>query len=81
MLRFLIRRILAMIPVLFALSVVTFAIIKAPAGDYGDYIRAQLMNQGGASFEKAEEEANVYRRQHDFWIPCRCNIWTGSAAS
>jgi peptide/nickel transport system permease protein len=64
MIRFIIRRILAMIPVLFALSVVTFAIIKAPPGDYGDYIRAQLMNQGGASYEKAEEEANVYRRQH-----------------
>src|SRR5580704_17733357 len=58
-----------MIPVLLALSVLTFAIIKAPPGDYGDYIRAQLMNQGGASFEKAEAEANVYRRQHGLLDP------------
>ena len=28
------------IPVLFVLSMVTFAIIQAPPGDYGDYIRA-----------------------------------------
>jgi peptide/nickel transport system permease protein len=68
-LRFLSRRILSTIPVLLALSLLTFAIIKAPPGDYGDYIRAQLMNQGGASFEKAEAEANVYRRQHGLLDP------------
>ena len=68
-----------MIPVLFVLSLVTFVIIKAPPGDYGDYIRAQLMNQGGASFEKAEAEANVYRRQHGLLdpVPIQSLHWVG----
>lgn len=60
-LRFLIVRILSAIPVLFLLSVVTFAIIQAPPGDYGDYIRSMLMNQGGATAEQAEIQAEAYR--------------------
>ena len=36
MLRFLVVRILGAIPILFLLSIVTFAIIQAPPGDYGD---------------------------------------------
>lgn len=64
MLRFLLTRIGSAIPVLFILSVVTFAIIQAPPGDYADYIRSQLMNQGGASFEQAEAQAQAYRIEH-----------------
>lgn len=64
MLRFLTMRILAAIPVLFILSVVTFAIIQAPPGDYADFIRAQLMNQGGASAVVAEAQAEAYRQAH-----------------
>ena len=64
MLRFLIMRILAAVPILLVLSVVTFAIIHAPPGDYGDYIRAQLMNQGGASYDVAEAQAQAYRVEH-----------------
>ncbi len=59
MLRFLTIRIGSAIPVLLILSVVTFAIIQAPPGDYADYIRSQLMNQGGASFEQAEAKAQA----------------------
>ena len=51
LLRFLVMRILAALPVLLVLSVVTFAIIQAPPGDYGDYIRSMLINQGGATME------------------------------
>lgn len=61
MLRFLSMRILGAIPLLILLSVVTFAIIQAPPGDYGDYIRAMAVNQGGATFEQAEIQANLYR--------------------
>ena len=61
MLRFLTMRILGAIPLLFLLSVVTFAIIQAPPGDYGDYIRAMAVNQGGATFEQAEIQAQRYR--------------------
>jgi peptide/nickel transport system permease protein len=60
-LRFLIMRLLAAVPVLLILSVVTFAIIQAPPGDYGDYIRSMLINQGGATAEEAEIQAEAYR--------------------
>ncbi|MDB5536661.1 MAG: transporter permease [Devosia sp.] len=62
MLRFLAIRILSAIPLLLLLSVVTFAIIQAPPGDYGDYIRSMLVNQGGASPEQAEIQAEAYRQ-------------------
>ena len=64
MLRFLTMRVLGAIPLLFLLSLVTFAIIQAPPGDYGDYIRAMAVNQGGATFEQAEIQANLYRQAH-----------------
>lgn len=60
-LRFLLMRVLAALPVLAVLSVVTFAIIQAPPGDYGDYIRSMLINQGGATAEQAEMQAEAYR--------------------
>jgi peptide/nickel transport system permease protein len=69
MLRFLIVRLLQAIPILLVLSMVTFAIIKAPPGDYGDYIRAQQMNQGGASYDEAEAQANAYRKEHGLTDP------------
>ncbi len=61
MFRFLAMRILGAIPLLLILSVVTFAIIQAPPGDYGDYIRSMAMNQGGATAEQAEAQAAMYR--------------------
>jgi peptide/nickel transport system permease protein len=64
LLRFLVMRILAALPILLLLSVVTFAIIQAPPGDYGDYIRSMLINQGGATSEEAEIQAEAYREQN-----------------
>ena len=64
LLRFLVMRILAAVPILLVLSVVTFAIIQAPPGDYGDYIRSMLINQGGATMEEAEKQAEIYREQN-----------------
>ncbi|OEO30877.1 ABC transporter permease [Devosia insulae DS-56] len=64
MLRFLVTRVLAALPVLLILSVVTFGIIQAPPGDYGDYIRSMLINQGGATMEEAEKQADIYREQN-----------------
>ena len=61
MLRFVTFRVLGAIPLLFLLSIVTFAIIQAPPGDYGDTIRSNLMNQGGATAEVAERQAEIYR--------------------
>src|SRR5690606_3908362 len=64
MIRFLVFRVLGAIPLLFLLSVVTFAIIQAPPGDYGDTIRSMLINQGGAAPDVAEAQAEIYRRTH-----------------
>ncbi|MDD1498132.1 ABC transporter permease [Agrobacterium sp. CNPSo 3708] len=64
MLRFLVTRLLSAIPLLLILSIVTFAIIQAPPGNYADYIRSQLMNLGGASFEQANAQAKAYAVAH-----------------
>jgi peptide/nickel transport system permease protein len=77
MFRFLLIRIASAIPVLFILSVVTFAIIQAPPGDYSDFIRSQLINQGGASFEEADAQAKAYAVAHglDKPIPVQYVNW------
>ena len=64
MLRFLVVRILGAIPILFLLSIVTFAIIQAPPGDYGDYIRTMAVNRTGATAEQAQLQADAYRLAH-----------------
>ena len=69
MARFLITRILAAIPILLLLSVVTFVIIKAQPGDYADYLKAMLMSQGGATEAQAEIQAQAYRVAHGLNLP------------
>lgn len=64
MFRFIAMRVMGAIPLLFLLSVVTFAIIQAPPGDYGEYIRSMLINQGGVPAEQAEIQAEAYREAH-----------------
>jgi len=64
MLRFLVTRVLSALPILLVLSVVTFMIIQAPPGDYADYIRSMLINQGGATPQQAEIQAEAYRVAH-----------------
>jgi peptide/nickel transport system permease protein len=46
MVQFLIRRFLLLIPTLFAVSIVTFAIIQLPAGDYVTAYTANLATSG-----------------------------------
>ena len=48
MTRFVIRRLLLLIPFMFAISVVSFAIIQLPPGDYVDTYVRNLEMQGGA---------------------------------
>ena len=69
MARFLLSRILSAVPILLLLSVVTFAIIKAPPGDYADYIKSMLMSQGGATEAQAEIQAQAYRVAHGLNLP------------
>jgi peptide/nickel transport system permease protein len=59
MLRFLTYRVLAAVPVLFVMSVVTFGIIHATPGDYADYVATMLRTQGHASNEVAAAAANA----------------------
>jgi peptide/nickel transport system permease protein len=61
---FLLRRILAALPIVLLLSMVTFLIIKAPPGDYADGLRTMLINQGGASAAEADAQAELYREQN-----------------
>ncbi|QQA42793.1 ABC transporter permease [Pelagovum pacificum] len=61
MLRFLVIRLLQAIPVLIVMSIITFIIINAPPGDYGDYIRTMMITQGNASIAVANEAAERYR--------------------
>ena len=64
MLRFLGIRLMQAIPVLFAMSVITFTIINAPPGDYGDYIRTNMITQGNATIAAAEAAAEKYREEN-----------------
>jgi peptide/nickel transport system permease protein len=69
MFRFLATRILAAIPVLLVLSVVTFGIIKAQPGDYGDYLKSMLMSQGNVPDADAQKQADAYRAAHGLNAP------------
>ena len=60
MFRFLTIRILSAIPVLFVMSVVTYAIIQAPPGDYADHVEGMLL-YNNASQEVARAAAEQFR--------------------
>jgi peptide/nickel transport system permease protein len=62
-------RILAAIPLLLVLSIVTFGIIKAQPGDYGDYLKSMLMSQGHVSDVDAQMQADAYRAAHGLNAP------------
>ena len=64
MLRFLGIRLLQAIPVLLIMSMITFAIIQAPPGDYADFIRSNMITQGNASTAAADAAAEQYREQN-----------------
>ncbi|MEO8241802.1 MAG: ABC transporter permease [bacterium] len=64
MLRFLGIRLLQAIPVLIVMSIITFIIIQAPPGDYGDFIRTNMITQGNATPEAATRAAEQYRESH-----------------
>ena len=58
---YILRRLLYMIPVLFAVSVLAFVIIQLPPGDYLDAYIAQLKLQGSPA---TEDEIATLRRQY-----------------
>ncbi|GHC47194.1 ABC transporter permease [Neogemmobacter tilapiae] len=64
MLRYLLVRLGQAIPVLVVMSIITFAIIQAPPGDYGDFIRTNMITQGNATPEAASAAADAYRERN-----------------
>lgn len=64
MARFIVIRLLQAVPVLLVMSFITFLIIQAPPGDYADFIRTNMIVQGGASPEAATAAAEDYRIRH-----------------
>lgn len=63
MLRFLAQRIFAAVVTLFLLSIVTFAIIHARPGDYGDFVYSMLVARGTSTVE-ATRVADAAREQY-----------------
>jgi peptide/nickel transport system permease protein len=61
MLRYIGRRIVAMIPTLFAIIVIGFFIIELPPGDYLTFYIMQLQAQG---YEGAHKEAELLRKRY-----------------
>jgi peptide/nickel transport system permease protein len=78
MLRFLAHRIATALVVLFCLSVVTFAIIHARPGDYGDFVYSMLTSRGMSSVE-AERAAAAAREQYGLNdpVPIQFVKWIG----
>ena len=64
MLRFLAYRLLAAVPVLFVMTVITFVIIHSTPGDYADYVASMLKTQGHASNAIADAAAAQFRIDH-----------------
>lgn len=62
MIGFILRRVLATIPLLIGISMVSFLIIQLPPGDFATAYQNQLISQGGMSAEEAERAADQYRR-------------------
>ena len=79
MLRFLGFRVLQAIPVLFVMSLITFVIIQAPPGDYGDFIKSNAISQGGATSAAAQAMADAYREQNGLNdpLPIQYLRWIG----
>jgi len=78
MLGYIARRLITLIPTLFAISVITFAVIELPPGDYLTTYVAQLASQGGETVESSQLEA--LRAQYGLGEPVyvRYAKWMGN---
>jgi peptide/nickel transport system permease protein len=50
--------------VLFGISLVSFAVIQLPPGDFGTLYKNRLINQGGRQVDEAEAAAEVFRERY-----------------
>lgn len=61
MVSYILRRLLASIPLLIGISIVSFVIIQLPPGDFATAYERSLMTQGSMSRQEAEAAADQYR--------------------
>lgn len=62
MIAYILRRFLISIPLLIGISMVSFAIIQLPPGDFATAYQTFLINQANMPVEEAEKAANEYRK-------------------
>ncbi len=64
MLNYILRRLVYALITLTAISMISFAIIQLPPGDFVDVYKQQLINQGGMQADEAEQRAQVVRERY-----------------
>jgi len=64
MINYILRRILFAALVLLGTSLVSFAVIQLPPGDFATAYRMRLINQAGMGIAEAEAAADVYRERY-----------------
>ena len=64
MINYILRRILFATVVLLGTSMVAFAVIQLPPGDFATQYRMRLINQSGMGVAEAEAAAEVYRERY-----------------
>ncbi len=62
MIDYIIRRLLAIIPVLIAISIISFIVIQLPPGDYMTAVKGQMQSLGGLTEDEAEKVAQELRK-------------------
>jgi len=77
MMRFILRRILASIPLLIAISIICFVVLQLPPGDFADNYKDNLMQRAGMSEVDAERLAQELRVQYglDRSMPVQYAQW------
>ena len=64
MINYILRRLLFAVLVLLGTSLVAFAVIQLPPGDFATAYRMRLINQSGMGIAEAEAAAEIYRERY-----------------
>jgi peptide/nickel transport system permease protein len=77
---FIIKRLLAAIPLLLILSMISFFLIQVPPGDYADRVKSQAITMSGMSEQDAQQMADKYREDHGMnaSLPVQYVRWIGN---
>lgn len=77
---FIIKRLLAAIPLLLILSMISFFLIQIPPGDYADKVKSQAITMSGMSEQDAQQMADKYREEHGMNAPLPVQYvrWVGN---